>query len=243
MPRSRKMNKKRAPVRRAQRGPPRLPKDRTPLVYAIERSVGTASMSAFNTSVSVGAGCVVTPYVDLGTSAIQGLHYMGLAYAFTLADLPSVSTFVNLFERYKLNRVDVCLERMATVSSSTAVAGSGNAHGVVHTVIDYDDNVAPLASEVGANAMRARDNYRCDTLMGPVPLKWSLVPRLGLPAYTGSVFNGYTSTQPQWIDSASTGVLHYGMKWLFEVVNPTAAFAIMSVKFTFKYHLTFCDLQ
>lgn len=72
-------------------------------------------------------------------------------------------------------------------------------------VIDYDDSTN-LASSAAAEAYS-----NCIILGAGESLDRTFKPRMAISAYTGA-FGGFANMPDLWIDSASTGVLHYGMK-------------------------------
>jgi len=75
----------------------------------------------------------------------------------------------------------------------------------MYVVIDYDDGTA-LTS---ANLASAYSN--CVVLNPGESCERTFSPHMALAAY-GGAFTSYANVSPQWIDAASTGVQHYGVK-------------------------------
>lgn len=80
-------------------------------------------------------------------------------------------------------------------------------------VIDYDD-ATNLTTVVQAEAYN-----NCIVLGAGESCERMFKPRMALSAYTGA-FGGFANVADQWIDAASTGVQHYGIKI---IVNGAAA--------------------
>jgi hypothetical protein len=75
----------------------------------------------------------------------------------------------------------------------------------VYCVIDYDDaNVLP-------NISTAESYSNCVVVPPGKSLSRTFRPRLALAAYAGT-FTGFANVGPQWLDAASPGVQHYGIK-------------------------------
>jgi hypothetical protein len=75
----------------------------------------------------------------------------------------------------------------------------------LYCVIDYDDSTA--LSSAGA----AVSYSNCISLAPGESCERVFQPRMALAAYSGT-FVGFANAAPQWIDAASTGVQHYGIK-------------------------------
>jgi len=73
-------------------------------------------------------------------------------------------------------------------------------------VIDYDDANA-LASQAAGDAYST-----CLTLNPGESAERTFRPRMAMAAYSGA-FSSYANVEPQWIDSASDAVQHYGCKF------------------------------
>jgi hypothetical protein len=78
----------------------------------------------------------------------------------------------------------------------------------LYWVLDYDD------SNTLTNYAAAEAYSNCLVLGAGESAERTFRPRLAVGAYTGSVFTGFLNLADNWIDAASTGVLHYGSKFV-----------------------------
>jgi hypothetical protein len=111
------------------------------------------------------------------------------------------------------------------------VTNSTTALELLYCVIDYDDSTA---LSTAANAMA----YSNCVVLGPgESCERTFQPRMAVAAYAGA-FTSYGNVAPQWIDSASTGVQHYGIK--LYVPGATAAQTLLqSWNYTVEYFIRF----
>jgi len=123
-------------------------------------------------------------------------------YAFTLADCSEYSSFTNLYDQYRIVKIQ-CLFMPLTLLQ-TAGTGSVTSSPLV-VIADYDDN-STLTSMVQLYNYQNVQFCKCQD-----KLEFAIKPRLALAAYSGS-FTSYANASPQWIDSNSTAVQHYGIK-------------------------------
>jgi len=124
-------------------------------------------------------------------------------YYFTLGALDQASTFVSLFDQYRIDAIRFIMKPYSNAvqvptASTTSFQG-------MYNVIDYDNSTA-LGSTLAAR--------QYDNCMETEPYEtWCRVfrPRIAMSAYNGS-FAGYANMQPEWIDCANSDVRHYGIK-------------------------------
>lgn len=119
--------------------------------------------------------------------------------------------FTAVFDQYRIVAVEVAfLPYVNTVSVLGALQGR------LFTAIDYDDVNAPGS----ANAVRA---YNSCVITKP----WescmrTFVPHTAEAAYSGA-FTSFANKTNAWIDSASPGVKHYGVKYWAEPSTTTTS--------------------
>jgi len=135
-------------------------------------------------------------------------HYYAMTFA--LADLPNAqeSEFAAIYKQYRIDRVTVkFVPYCTTVTGGDWMANPADAavvhQSLVSVAVDYNDNVAP-ANEA---AVLEYENVQLHPSFGQ-PWEISLVPRAKLD--TNNV-NSVPVASP-WIDTANTGVTHYGLK-------------------------------
>lgn len=121
-------------------------------------------------------------------------------FYFTVANLDQLVSLTNVFDQYKIERIEVWLT--PHVSSNVALTDNP---GLFHTVIDFDDatSLTTLAQSLDyANVLIGSGldgHYRT----------W--VPHVAMASYAGS-FNSFTNVTSPWIDAVSASVQHYGLK-------------------------------
>jgi len=214
-------------------------------VYRYKRYTSCDLLSITTTAASAGASITLNNLGNLGltTSTVQTVNFFSLTFGFTLADLPSYTQFTSLYERYRLDGVDIVLTPFYTVADAPVAAGNGSASGMFHTIFDYNDYGAISASGSALTSMRGRTTYRTGNITTPQPQRWHIKPRVAIGAYGGVGFAAYANMPAPWADTVSTDLEHYGMKWLFEIANTSAAAQFVNFKLEFIYHLSFTDVK
>ncbi len=206
-------------------------------VHRFVRVADTGSINIANGAASAGATINTASggLTLLSTSAAGGPNYFALAMAFQLADTPGASELTSLYDQYRLHHVEVEIVPFWNQAPST-VAGNGNLSAVMHSVLDWDDATAPAASTSGINTLQQYRTYKCQNLFSQEKFKWAVVARPALAAYAGA-FTSYTSVAPMWIDCNSANVQHYGVKWIWEVIDPAAVASFIDLRFSVRYYL------
>jgi len=136
-------------------------------------------------------------------SAVANTNVSG-NFTFALNNLDQVTSFTGLFDQYRIDAIRISIvpqnNAIGLVTNTTTTLPS------LYCVLDYD-NATNLAT---AAAARQYDN--CIELAPAESLERTFQPRLALAAY-GGAFTSYGNLAPQWIDSASPGVIHFGVKY------------------------------
>jgi hypothetical protein len=134
-------------------------------------------------------------------------------FVVALSSFSDNSDLASVYDQYMIQEVEFTFFPVVNVTSP------GASNGLFTTVVDYDD----AANPAGAGQYLTYEN--AVTTRGTAIHKRTFVPRVAIGAYTGSAFSGF-SNQKVWIDSASTGVLHYGLKTLW---TPTSSGTTMDL--------------
>jgi hypothetical protein len=144
------------------------------------------------------------------------------AYFFTFADLADAAELGVVFDQYRIDRIDYKFEPNITESlSSTPVSGR------VATVIDLDDaNLLTSTSD-------ALDYSNCQTVKPVDTIQGTFVPHFAYSAFAFGVFSSFANKGPDWIDCASGGVQHFGLK----IAASTTTTAVTYLP-TFRYHIS-----
>lgn len=178
--------------------PPRMPRPpRGPSPGALLTTRQFASNFTVSTNVSSG---VIT---QAGSTAVLG------AIAFTLADLPQVSTFSSMFDQYRFEKVKLRFFTRNSYVTTRASNSPNQALPLVFVAIDRDDSSAPsLLSD-----LQQYDNCVCAPATTSVDV--DLVPSITPSVFASGAFSGYEVKRSDqvWIDIANTSVPNYGVKF------------------------------
>jgi hypothetical protein len=164
------------------------------------------------------------PQLTTFTSSVAGPSFSFISFYFGLLD--NVAAWASVFDQYRILKLQVSFRpRMNFESSSTANTGT------FITVVDVDDSTA--LTTIAA----AMDYATAVVGRGIEEQTRTFVPHLALAAYSGA-FTSYANVEPTWIDCASTGVLHYGVKTAWSQTD--AAYIIDS---TTRVYLEFRNIR
>ncbi len=142
---------------------------------------------------------------------------------FALSQFNDVSSLTAIFDQYMIEYVEVWFQPRNTI-----VSGNTANTGIMHTVVDYDD--ANTLASVGAAA-----NYANVLVGSGVEGHYRVfVPHVAAAVYSGA-FTSFSNVARRWIDSASTGVQHYGFKAICTVTDAIYTWdAFWRVHFAFR---------
>jgi hypothetical protein len=143
--------------------------------------------------------------VNTLTSSSVSVTYGNFSYTLSLID--QVNSFTAVFDQYRIRMVELTFYPRVTVESLNTVNT-----GLLATVIDYDD-----ASNLTSFAA-ALDYENCLVGRGLDPQKRTFIPHVAMAAYSGA-FTSFANVGDQWIDCASTGVVHYGAKTAWTITD------------------------
>jgi hypothetical protein len=142
------------------------------------------------------------------------------SFAFSASECSDIAEMASVFDQYRLDRVDIRI-----VPNVTELLTSTPNLGRNYSVIDFDD----------ANAFTSMtdplDYNNCLAWEITDPICITLRPRLAVAAYAGT-FTGFANSRPMWIDAASSGVEHYGVKLAFGAMTTSITYTV-----TCKYYL------
>lgn len=118
----------------------------------------------------------------------------------------------DIFDQYRITTIE-----WWTVPHQEASSASGTNHGIIATVIDYDD------SSLLTTLAQFGDYTNCIQSSGVQGHYRSFHPHVADTVFNGAVASGYGNVISPWIDVASPLVPHYGIKALWTVTD--AAYA------------------
>jgi hypothetical protein len=122
------------------------------------------------------------------------------AQGFSMTNVPDVSNFSSLFDQYRIALIEAWI--LPWDSNTAAV---GEIPGLLASVVDYDD----ATSTSYAQLMEYQNVLIGHTTQAHYR---KFVPHVAVAAYGSGVFTSFANEVAPWIDMASTGVTHYGLK-------------------------------
>ena len=146
---------------------------------------------------------------DFGTVTTSTIATTQLAIKYQISQVPSVGDFTNLFDQYRIVKVQTTLYPSATESEA---AGSTVLNGYGIKAIDYDDGTSTNFGDL-------LQFGNCQHFKLTEPIITTIVPRLASPTFGSSVFSSFSMTPKNvWVDMASTTAEYYGLKIAFPIV-------------------------
>jgi len=147
----------------------------------------------------------------------------------TTGDVNQYSSFAAIFDQYRFVQIELWAEPFGPGASSTYINSTG---ARVYSVTDFDDS-NNLTS--GTQATQYQNVTVSNLNEG---IYRSCRPHIAVAAY-GGAFTQFKNEVSDWIDVASTGVQHYGFKFL---TDPTAANNDVVFNFFVRVHIEFRNL-
>jgi hypothetical protein len=146
-----------------------------------------------------------------GTLA-KGLVDVGYGITFQLSSCIAASDISNLYDHYRLDKVEYYVELVTPNLSNLA-------YPRIVMAADWNNAVAPV-SEAEVLEYRNASVYQ----FGPnrTVAKYTIVPRVSAEAYNSAVSTGYwTPDKPVFVDTGSSFLLHYGLRMFVSDYNTT----------------------
>jgi hypothetical protein len=170
---------------------------------------------------------------DISDVVASNTSNVSVSYAFCLNDLDQSSAFISLFDQYRIDALKFSI--VPTANSYQATDLTNTRFSQMYIVVDYDDAVN-LASP---GAARSYDN--CIELQPGESLERTFQPRAAIAAYAGA-FNNYANFGGLWIDTSSSGALHYGLKL---IINQAVSgqTILQSWRISVEYFITFRSIK
>jgi len=151
---------------------------------------------------------------------------------FALNVLDNAASFANVWDQYRLDAVRVTVKPQN--NAVQLVTNSTTALTQLYAVIDYD-NVTALGTVAAA-----REYANCIVLEPGESFVRTFQPRLAVNVY-GGAFGSFGNSPPMWLDSASPGVQHYGMKFLVPGVT-VGQTLLQSWDVVVEYYVSFANV-
>jgi len=144
------------------------------------------------------------------------------AINFALAQLNDFSSYQAIFDLYRIAMVEVTFRARANVNSS----GTGNYPGILYTVVDLTDSTSLASTALNEYPGVVKTEAIKDH-------KHTFIPSIAVAAYSGA-FTSYMNEVAPWIETTSSSVQHYGVKYALTISPATFAYDV-----TARVHLQF----
>jgi hypothetical protein len=138
-----------------------------------------------------------------------------------LSQIQGYAEFTSLFDQYRIAHVDaLVIPKSSSVGTSLA--------SLMYSVIDYDDSAALTATSI-----LEYSNMMVTTLESGHRIRFK--PHAAVALDGSGVFTSYGNVAAPWIDCASTGVDHFGLKIGTEVTSSSFPIDVyLTVKLQFR---------
>lgn len=138
---------------------------------------------------------VLTASQNVLLTSVTVPTYYGLQ--FSLSSFPGYAEYTGLFDQYKIVDCEMWTE--------PSLASTATGTNIWYSAVDLDDANTPTSVSTVSLKQSA---IASGTDAGHYH---HFVPHVAVAEYSGS-FTSYGNVPPTWVDSASPGVLHYGLK-------------------------------
>lgn len=153
---------------------------------------------------------------------------------FELQDLTEFASYVALYEEYRITRITYSFKALNnTASVPNGAVGFVSTLGMIHTIIDTNDSAAPVSIQQMMNDSTYRGSVSSRNHTRSFTPKW-------LNVLGGSVPD---QSKTGWLNTSSTNVSHYGIKWAFEGGVASGPLTSFYVEPIITYHLSFRNPQ
>jgi len=157
---------------------------------------------------------------------------------FELADIPQYTPYVQLYDKYKINKVVITYKTLTNASTIYQAPGQVTTTGIVHSIIDNTDVVAPTAIQ----PMMNDSTYKCTN-------GTKNHTRVIYPKFMSQIGGGVQGkSNSGWLntklvdDTTVSAVSHYGIKFAFEGGTATSsAYTSMIFECIYTYYISFKD--
>lgn len=128
--------------------------------------------------------------------------------SFELADMPQFSSYVALYEQFKISKVVYHFRAQAPVNIA------GGTTGYLHTVVDHNDIVLPAGSLAGIQNMMNDSSYK--GVKASRDLTRVIRPKFLTQAGTQTAKSTTGWLNCKDVTGAINAVSHYGIKWIIQ---------------------------
>jgi len=146
--------------------------------------------------------------------------------------MPGASDFTNLFDNYRIRKVNM---QIFFSNNESGVTSPATVLPVIHIANDYND-----ANNFGLTEIQQYPSMMTYQMGLEKPIKWSMYPKVRLDALTDS---GVTSSSAYnttgWLDTTSSNIMHLGTKVFLNTLGRTGNTDVGTVVVMITYDLEF----
>lgn len=151
----------------------------------------------------------MSQFVSQGTITSNVAVAVFAGFSFAASAIDQISSLTAVFDQYRIDEIEAWLWPRITGGTGTTVDV-----GMFASAVDYDDATALT----GFN--QALDYQNVLVSDGRQGHYHRFKPHCALAAYSGA-FTSFSNVASPWIDAASTGVQHYGLKTAWTACDST----------------------
>lgn len=206
-----------------------------------KRMISVSGVHSFSRFASTTVGSTGSPSYLLIHSGVSTNDYASCALTYSLDKVVNYSDFVNLFDLYKVHKVELFVSLQSPNPDNTQ--GSAFIAQTYYPKLWYfnDDDDEALPS---LTAFRERQGVRYKVLMPNKIYKITCYPKIQTMTYRTLTSTGYQAMRPNWIDANTDfNVPHYGTKLCLDMNGQSSTGYSTVVKVEAKYHLIFKNPQ
>lgn len=164
----------------------------------------------------------------LGHVTITGANGSASAYLVNdITDLPNSSTYLSLFDRYKIRRVKATFKWVDSDDVNKPLGDYRTPQLFMR--YNYDSNAA-----TGTQAVDLKNAKRVVLTPEKQMVTYTWIPKTVSPVYLSSVATGYKQNPSTWIDGTYTGVDHYGLSYYIDYL-PTNTQIVIDLELTVSF--------
>jgi len=156
----------------------------------------------------------------------------GAVDAFKLECTPHHSELTDLFDQYKIKKVELTFFYSNTEQAAVAGATTTTHNMLMHYGVKDTDDGTPVA-----NAAELSEYASCKITQLSKPYTVTIYPKIAIAAYQDGVFTAYAADTNKWIDSDFPDVEYYGYKWGLDFLGDNTNAQIGMLKVVSKYYI------
>jgi len=169
----------------------------------------------------------LSQFVNVGTITSNVATAVFAAFAFVASAIDQISSLTAVFDQYRIDELEVWFWPKIAPGTGTITDP-----GLFATAVDYDDATALSTYN------QALDYQNVLVSDGRQGHYHRFKPHAAIAAYSGA-FTSFANQASPWIDAASTGVQHYGVKGAWTSTDTTGyTYAVQA-----RFHMSFRNVR